>query len=327
MVLIHLNTRVPRYLRMNISRLQHIFPTHEIVLISNIRQPKLNNVVFRLLDEPLDSQLIKNNISHPKEFRANFWHSSIARFAYLRDYQNEIDEPLMHIESDVILAYDFPVEELLKNKSLAYPILSKFRGVASIFFSDSKESLVHFSEFLTSESLLNSQLTDMTALRKYFDLYPERVEILPAGPGMNTVYEPEILSDVYEKIIIGLRKYSGIIDGSDIGMYLFGTDPRNRLGKTFLRNEISTTYTLMSEMEFRYNPERDFLDAKSNDQWLPVYNLHMTCKDAKLFSNRNLGEPFSKYLRYSSPTEVFLPKVYLRMAINKIVRILQKTYR
>lgn len=327
MVLIHLNTRIPRYLRRNISRLQYIFPTHEIVLLSNIKQPRLNNVVFRILKEPLDSQMIKNNISHPKDFRANFWHSSIARFAYLRDYQNEINEPLIHIESDVILAEDFPVKEILENQTLAYPILSEFRGVASIFFSDSKESLAHFTEFLASDSLLDNELTDMTALRKYFDLFPERVEILPAGPGLTSVYEPEILSDIYEKLITGLQKYSGIMDGSDIGMYLFGTDPRNRLGKTLLRSEVPATYTLMSEMEFRYNPERDFLDVKSNGKWLPIYNLHMTCKDIKLFSRRNLKKIFSRYLRYDSPTELFLPKVYLRMGMNKILRIIQKTYR
>lgn len=327
MVLIHLNTSIPRYLRRNILRLQYIFPTHEIVLLSNITQPMLNNVDFRLLNEPLDSQTIKNNISHPKEFRANFWHSSIARFAYLRDYQNEINEPLLHIESDVILAKDFPVKEIFENESLAYPILSKFRGVGSIFFSDSKESLAHFTEFLASDSLLDNELTDMTALRKYFDLFPERVEILPAGPGLTSVYEPEILSDIYEKVITGLQKYSGIMDGSDIGMYLFGTDPRNRLGKTLLRNEVPTTYTFMSEMEFRYNPERDFLDAKSDGKWVPIYNLHMTCKDTKLFSRRNLRNPFSEYLRHTSPTEIFVPKVYLRMGMNKVLRIIQRTYR
>lgn len=323
MVIVHLNTRIPSYVKRNLIRLRDTFPAHEIVLISNIRQKHIKNVSFKLYEESPDSQIIKNNISHPKEFRENFWHSSIARFAFLRDYQNEIDEAIIHIESDVILSADFPLELFLNNKGLAFPILSRFRGVASVFFSGSKESLSLFVDFIVKEARRDGQITDMTALRKYFDLYPDQVDLLPAGPDGTSEYEPEIFSDLYEIMIAGIQKYSGVFDGSDIGMYLFGTDPRNKLGRTFIGDEIPSTYTRMSAMKFRYNPERDFLDVASNGEWLPIFNLHMTCKDIRLFSNRNLEEIFLNYMKHDSPTELFLPEVYFKMGVNKIVRTIR----
>ncbi len=321
-VLVHLNTKIPRYARNNLTRIRKSFPENEVFLISNKKQPEIRGVSLKLYEESLESKTLMENLSHPREFRDNFWHSSIARFVYLYQFQSEINEPVLHIESDVIISSDFPIHKFHNISGLAFPILSKFRGVASIFYSGNRESLSLFVKFIVKEAKENHEVTDMTALRKYYDLHPNFVEVLPAGPINAQSYESEIVEDIYPRLIAGIKYYRGVFDGSDIGMYLFGTDPRNKLGRTLLRNEIDSTYTKMSEMKFRYNNKRDFLDVESNGQWIPVFNLHMTCKDVSLFSTRQMEKAFYRYLEFSTPTEIFIPKIYIRMGFKKLVRII-----
>jgi hypothetical protein len=182
-------------------------------------------------------------------------------------------------------------------------------------------------EFLVNEAQIDHEITDMTALRKYYDLHPRRITILPAGPADSSCYEDEVLHDVFNQIKTGLVEYRGVFDGSDIGMYLFGTDPRNLVGKTILRQEISSTYTRMSQMNFKFNPLRQFLDIESEGGWIPVYNIHMTCKDKKLFSTKNFEKRLTKYLHFENLTVKFLPTVYLRMALAKIKRTILAAYR
>jgi hypothetical protein len=324
---VHLNTKIPKYLKRNLVKLSKDFPEHQVVLVSNLKQKRIPNVLFKQYSEPIQSIEINANLSHPKNFRANFWHSSIARFAYLLKHQTETGIPFLHVESDVILAKDFPIELVGKNSNLAYPILSKYRGVASVFFSQGAEVLSHYVNFIVTEVRKDHEITDMTALRKYYDLNPERVSVLPAGPATISAYEPEIQKDLFATIESEIKRYEGVFDGSDIGMYLFGTDPRNKLGHSILREEIATTYTRMSEMQFTYNAARDFLDVKNSGEWIPVYNLHMTCKDTKLFSTNEMQDTFLKYLKHKNRTEIFISKVYLQMALAKLLRVIRRSYR
>lgn len=326
-VLVHLNTKLPKYVKRNLIKLQSNFPDHNVVLISNMTQPRITNVGFVLFEESEESRAIDVRLSHPKIFRNNFWHASITRFTYLLSYQRVIKKPILHVESDVILSKDFPLEIIAENSNLSFPVLSRFRGVASVFYSNNADSLSEFIKFLVAESDLDSQITDMTALRKYYDRFPNRVEILPAGPANEFTYEREIKDDIYSQLIQGLDKYAGVFDGSDIGMFLFGTDPRNALGYSMLRKEIDSTYTRMSKMEFRYNQSREFMDVMSNGQWLPVFNIHMTCKNAKFFLNRPLDKEFKRYLENKSIREVFMLRVYLRMGLAKIFRIIRHFYK
>ena len=178
-----------------------------------------------------------------------------------------------------------------------------------------------------NESQIDHEITDMTALRKYYDSDPRRITILPAGPANLFSYENEVLQDIYNQIKSGLEQYGGVFDGSDIGMYLFGTDPRNLRGKTILRQEISSTYTRMSQMNFKFNPLREFLDVESQGKWIPVYNIHMTCKDKKLFSSKNFDKRMTKYLSHESHTTKFLPAVYVRMAFAKMKKTILTSYK
>ena len=326
-VLIHLNTKIPKYLERNLMRLRDIFPLHQIVLVSNQTQPKIEGVELKIYDESNESRELNSLLSHPKDFRDNFWHTSIARFTYLLSYQIEVDRAVLHVESDVILAPDIPLNLIKLGTKIAYPVLSKHRGVASIFFSPDQKSLKKLVEFIVRYASLNAELTDMTALRKYFDEFPLEIEVLPAGPASEIAYEPEIKLDMYSNLEDGITKFKGVFDGSDIGMYLFGTDPRNRLGVTLIRDEIASTYTRMSKMRFRYNKTRDFLDVKSQGGWIPIYNLHMTSKDLRLFSTKRLEKSLTRYLKYEKFTKLFVVGVFTRTAFSKIVRVMRKVYK
>lgn len=326
-VLVHLNTKLPKYAKRNLVTLKGNFPDHNVVLISNTTQPRIKNIGFFHYEESEESRVIDTKLSHPKNFRNNFWHASIARFTYLLSYQKEIRRPILHVESDVILSKDFPIDIIAKNSNLSFPVLSRYRGVASIFYSNSADSLAEFVNFLVSESDFDSQITDMIALRRYFDRFAKRVEILPAGPSDKSAYEKEIENDIYSQLIQGLDKYGGVFDGSDIGMFLFGTDPRNALGYSMLRKEIDSTYTRMTDMEFRYNKSREFVDVMSNGQWIPVFNIHMTCKNSKFFLKRPAERDFKSHIENQKFREVFMLRIYLRMGIAKIFRIIRHFYK
>lgn len=299
-----------------------MFTEVRIVLISNVPQKTIQGVTLKIYEESLDSKELNQNITHPKNFRTNFWHTSIARFTYLLQYQRESQVPLLHVESDVILSKDFPLSKIFSNTKIAYPILSQFRGVASVFFTPNTAELSKFVNFIVNESKNDSKITDMIALRRYFDHNTHEVEILPAGPVDLDCYHPEIVSDIHPELKAGLEKYSGVFDGSDIGMYLFGTDPRNRVGWQILRQEVDSTYTKLRNMKFIYDDSREFLNIRNDGEWIPVFNLHMTSKEIKLFELRNVRKNFERFLIHDCEHKRFIPIIYAQMAIGKLRRII-----
>jgi hypothetical protein len=325
-VFVHLNTPIPIYLKHNLIRTRNIFPTEKIILISNIAQKSILGISQQKLPEPIQAKQLEKILSHPKEFRENFWHSSIARFAYLLSYQKKVKKKILHIESDVLIASDFPLSQFkrLSASKIAFPILAKQRGVASIFYSGSLMTLEKFVAFSISEGLKNSATTDMLILRNFYDTYPQYVKVLPAGPGDRKLYNNEIMKDIFPEINKGLLEFEGIFDGSNLGLYFFGTNPWNKRGISILRKEVADTYTKMAKFKIEFNSSRNFFDLANHGETIPIYNIHLTSKREPLFKTMNLEGKSKKFLKNNGiKTEVIL-KVFIAMLFKKALSLLGK---
>lgn len=325
-VFVHLNTPLPSYLNNNLDRMQKLFPKENIVLISNIVQRIIPGITFYKLQESLQSEDLRKTLSHPAEFRNNFWHSSIARFAYLLTYQKESNNRIIHFESDVLVSKDFPLSKFkrMSTNKIAFPILAPKRGVASVFYSGSAKSLDRFVSFAVCNARENTGTTDMLTLRDFYDQFPKLVTILPAGPPNIELYCDQIVQDIYPKIRAGFKTFQGVFDGTDIGFYLFGTNPWNRLGVSLLHQELEETYTIMSKFKFKYNSRRDFVDIISENKIVPVYNLHITSKQKSLFKFKDLDLQTYKHLNVRSETKRIYLSVFFTMLFNKFGKLFAK---
>ena len=325
-VFVHLNTPIPIYLKHNLMRARNMFPNEKIVLISNTTQKNILGVSQHILPEPVQAEQLKRILSHPKEFRDNFWHSSVARFAYLLSYQKKVKQRILHIESDVLIARDFPLLQFkrLPVSKIGFPILMKKRGVASIFYSGSAATLDKFVSYSISEGLKDSATTDMLILRNFYNRYPRYVKVLPAGPYEKGLYRKEILKDIFPEINKGLLEFNGIFDGTDLGFYFFGTNPWNKRGISVLQEELADSYTKMAKFELVFNSSRDFFDLLSNKHTIPIYNMHITSKRERLFRFGNLERKSRRFINNNGMrTEVIL-RVYITMAFKKLYLFLFK---
>ena len=325
-VFVHLNTPIPIYLKHNLIRVRNMFPNEKIVLISNTTQKNILGISQHILPEPVQAKQLNRILSHPKEFRDNFWHSSVARFAYLLSYQKKIKQRILHIESDVLIASDFPLLRFkrLPVSKIGFPILMKNRGVASIFYSGSAATLDKFVSYSISEGLRDSATTDMLILRNFYNRYPRYVKVLPAGPYRKELYRKEIVNDIFPEINKGLSEFNGIFDGADLGIYFFGTNPWNKRGISLLREQLADSYTKMAKFELVFNSSRDFFDLLTNKHRIPIYNMHITSKREQLFRTGNLERKSRRFVNNNGmKTEVIL-RVYTTMAFKKIYLCLCK---
>jgi hypothetical protein len=96
---------------MNLRRTRRLFPARKIILISNQKQLLPKGVSIFLYNPGATWNQIEVSLAHPKDYRNNFWMTSMARFLALVEYQEVVGKEMIHIESDVILSRDFPFEK------------------------------------------------------------------------------------------------------------------------------------------------------------------------------------------------------------------------
>ena len=324
-VFVHLNSPVPRYLKLNIAATIKKLPGTRIVLIHNSEKNLQVHPAIELFQykNNQDSISIKDSLSHPRDFRHNFWFSAILRFDALHQYLTVHSGPILHLESDVIISPDFPISRFNCGEiQIAYPVVATNRGVAStLYIRDLKisERLVELSVQLCEK---NSTTTDMEILAEFCDLYPEQTSPLAFGPieasAFQENFNPQSTRSTYEI-------FEGVFDGNDMGVFLFGTDPRNSKGVSYLKMAIPGNYAKVKKWEFKYDNKREFINLHYNGQVIPVYSLHATCKQPLLFNAYTQRIMLQRYLsKLTKPSEKkWYPIVYLQMGFHKIRRLLK----
>jgi len=324
-VFVHLNSPVPLYLRFNIISTIKKFPDAKVVLIHNEKKrSKIHANLWNFEYQPGEISLsIENSLKHPKNFRNNFWFSAIQRFDALRAYMEQSNETILHLESDVIISKDFPLEKFtIGEKKIAYPMVADNRGVASsVFIRDlyTAEMLIRFTEETT---LVNPNTTDMEILAGFAEKNPDVTFMLAFGPENVSAYDE---SFVLEKVLPTFQLFGGVFDGNDIGVYLFGTDPRNARGISYLGTSIPGNYARVNQWNFKFDNSRQFFNLEFDDKAISIYSVHATSKQLTLFYHQTQSYVIRKYLRkkYQSRGTKYYPLISSKMILRKILKLLK----
>ena len=319
---VHLNSRVPLYLRFNIRATARKFPKTQIVLIhnSNSRIYFNSNIEQFKYTQSEDSESIRSFLSHPRDFRGNFWFSAIQRFDALRQYMALTSGPILHLESDVIISSDFPLVQfgLLQDK-LAFPVVAQNRGVASSLFLSDATKANQLVELSIELSKLKSSITDMEILAEFRKAYPENSLSLNFGPRAKGAYVAEFPFDDRAE---SLQRFGGAFDGNDIGVFLFGSDPRNARAISYLGRKVPGNYALIDKWEISYDENRRFLNVGFSGNAIPVFSIHATCKNLLLFNRYSQDLMIKRFLWMSkrSQAEKRYFRLFILLGVNKVLK-------
>ncbi len=337
-VFAHFGKRAPKHLTLNIERCKKLFPNIPIVLITNMecKLPDIKGIEISFYNPSSEWHQLDQNLSHPKEFRENFWLTSLARFLALENYLAKNPGEILHVESDVILAPDFPFNRFsTMDKSIAYPVLSRSQGIASTLYIRDHATAKKLVTLTLEMSTKDSQTTDMLILRKFYDLYSEGMQTLPIGPSERSSYQESAEDQLLLEMKSALSIFAGCFDGLDIGYFIYGVDPRNDKGKKHLRRALPNNYLLVPKMSIVFSEERNFLSVESEelDKSIPLYSLHIHSKNAKLFRADNNSSELRQGLNAHRLPETykFIPQIFFKTASVAIARrfknfhILRKT--
>lgn len=321
-VFVHLNSKIPIYLRLNLLSTSKNFPKNRVVLIHNQEKnfclPK--NICQFSYTPSETAKDIEGRLIHPQSFRRNFWFASIARFDAIRSYMNENQGPIIHVESDVILSSDFPISAFIDaDFSIAYPVVAENRGVASTVYVRDVATATALITYSLRAVTINPKTTDMEILAQYKSESKENFKYLPFGPGgqENYIeYGPVADQSVAASI-------DGVIDGNDIGVSLFGSDPRNTRGLSFLGRNIVGNYANPKNWKMIYSKKRKFISLIEFGIETPVYTLHATCKNKFLFFSptRSLMMRIFIWRRVNNHKKVFYPGTIFYLGIHKLLKL------
>ena len=293
LVFVHVGKKIPKHLKLNLRKTIDLFPKLEVVLIVN-QECRVSNIpglgVFRFsYFEELD--FIKFKLGHPKNFRNNFWFLSLIRFFVLHKFMEKNVGEIIHVESDVILASDFPYNKFsqLEGKC-AFSLTSDSEGIASILYLRDFETSRLLSEQTLISVGLNSYTTDMIILKEFYVKYKSITNILPSGSDFSSKNNLRVPPIDAEKIRKSKSHFGGIFDGIDLGFYLTGEDPRNNRGLRRIRSVIPRNYVDPKLLDPCWNIERGFIDVFDHHLGClsPVYSLHIHSKDLRFFQGNNI---------------------------------------
>ena len=327
LVFAHFYTQVPRHLIKNLELTASNFPQSKIYLVTDRNDvrglPKSIQVVAYKPDSMWRE--MESRLSHPREFRNNFWFTSIARFLALADFASHRDESFLHIESDVIISPDFPVEKIDKgNWDFAFPVVNDELAIASTLYFRNSRAASQLAQLAISECGANSHATDMHVLKKLMDENPNRVQMLPTATANQNSYN-KIPENFLIQTASAIEYFGGVFDGFDIGQYLLGIDPRNRRGRNLLRSVNPDNYLNCRNMKFEMTPSREFPYVNDGGILFPLFSVHVHSKNLKVFqlgSTRRLLQ--DAVLRSTLPQQLrFKPSVY----VKSILRSLQRRFR
>jgi hypothetical protein len=297
-VFAHFYSRLPHHLVLNLKRTVSLFPEHEVCLITDqdYSQIYIPDLQIMKYDPSPNWYKIERNLSHPADFRNNFWFISLARFIAIAEVSREWSKSILHVESDVLLAPDFPFELFWTLKEdFAFPIVSQDLAIASCLYIKNGCAAGELAKFTMDSVLSNNSTTDMYILKDFVNQYPEKVRVIPSAP-----YQPNAFQNSSEEFLnqtkSAISYFHGIFDGFDIGRFLFGDDPRNDRGFSVLRRNDSRTYLDASKIDLLVTEERDFPSVRNSLDLsvVPIYSLHIHSKKLNIFRENHTNKLIRK---------------------------------
>ena len=181
------------------------------------------------------------------------------------------------------------------------------------------EKLIHFADEISS---VNSNTTDMEILAEFFEENQDKAVMLAFGPESASAYDE---SFKLERVLPALKIFRGNFDGNDIGVYLFGTDPRNARGVSYLGTSIPGNYARVNQWDFKFDNLRQFINLEFDDTVIPIYSVHATSKQLTLFYHYTQHHVFRRYLqkKNSAGKRKYFLHITSKMFLRKILKFLK----
>lgn len=307
--LVYLGNEPPKYLESNLNHLTYLFPTAMVWLITDSEK-----VVEKFKKIGLNAWLLQNSneywseyresLSFPLNFRKGFWFLTIKRFKALEIFMSHYPSPLLHVEADVFLLPNFPLNIFSDiKKGLAFPIVGQGNAIASTLFVQNLKAISDFNIYV--ESTLNKNSTDMTLLYDYQEKFPKRVERLPSGPSFQ-------------------GNTDGYFDGAAFGTFLLGQDPRNLRGKSLKYSAVDWHADKVDQLDFLI--EGKTLVSVNNGHKVPVFSLHVHSKRNQFFNTNGIFKALNVAMEEYKlgPKKVLVPEVLPLLFLYAIQRRVRK---
>lgn len=282
-VFVYLGDRVPNYAIKNYFLVSRMFPKSEVWFVVDDSKT-FESLARRNVRVWLSPHRGKINDEARNSYRNGFWVNTTNRFFALFEFHlNFPDQSILHIESDVILFSNFPMEKFNQiSQKLAFPMSSPEIGLASSLWSKNLESTRLLVDFTRGELSDNPQLTDTEILGKFSQSHSDDVLILRSGPSNPSVYResshPEVFSlEGGSSHINGF----GIFDASTLGIHLCGSDPRNSFGKSRVFDPLPHHFLKVGQLDVYVDNGRIFI--RTGDEVREVYSLHNHSKNRSFF--------------------------------------------
>lgn len=325
-VFAHFNSKIPKYLLLNLKRTILLFPLHEVYLITDqdVGKIKIKNLSVSKYNVSENWNYLEELIQHPKFFRNNFWFTSLARLIAIAEFVKNHNEEILHIESDVIISSDFPFQVFSKlNVDFSFPVVNSDQAIASCLYIGNSRAADELIRISLESAAENNLTTDMYVLKRLAESKITKFQLLPSS-----ISSREALDNANEQFLLEIKEalsiYSGIFDGSDIGLYLFGEDPRNNRGLSKLRYRKYINYLNVRKLFIisGFNREFPYVSDLENNVQIPIYSLHIHSKNPNLFKVNRIRKIISKSVKASvkEPKNIFSPMIFIRAVKNSIFR-------
>lgn len=288
-IFVHLGKSIPKYLELNLKRTHNLFPNSRITLICDNSDFRSNFANISLYKQSESTKEVFSKSHLDGNFRSGFWVKSLERLIAVFEYQirNQVQK-LIHIESDVLLMPNFPLDAL---GDLAIPTWTKYSDAKSVGAIVCIPTHRHAEQLLQSTLSLiarNTKITDMTLLHEL----SESVKVAETF-SHDVLYSNTPLHNSKEKTKrIDLRE--GFFDPAQIGMWLTGEDPRNHLGMYVIHSnelfELGDSKINPAELLYSIDSEHNLWAKNPSGTEFPIWSLHIHSKNKKLFREKDSSE-------------------------------------
>jgi hypothetical protein len=281
-ILVNLNNH-QSYIIENIKNLL-LFNNKKITVITNkelFSEFKSLEGKIKIVDEKeLDLSYFDVRNKQKTSFRNGFWPLTSRRLFCVYEYikKNGLKDSF-HLENDVMVYSDLSkMVKTLKKDKLYVTMDAPNRCIAGILFIPTAYNMVPLIENYEFHK------NDMLNLVKFYIKNRNFCETFPIIKA-NGCYKMEL-----DDLCKNFDELQGIFDAAAIGQYLGGVDPRNKRGDTrgFINETCKVNYSKYkfywkkNKTEMLYRPYIE-IDGKS----IPIFNLHIHCKNLKNFMGDN----------------------------------------
>ena len=293
-VLVYLGKKLPKYVLKNIEYLCQSFDGHNVYLVSDNpvslqKAAKLGAKVWQCSNPELTWSEANEQLAYSKRFRNNFWFLTIGRFSSLLEFmESNRFESILHIEADVWISHNFPISKFrIIGSRIAYPLTNLDEGIASTLYIGSQQVLRNLVRFSVKSIKENPRSTDVTILGSFYRYDSDGTFILPSAIPNKKIFREYISQDAYEAMTRNYNIFEGVFDGSTMGIYFTGIDPRNAGGNRRIFEDQKNHALDCTKIKFSVNNQDESLHVSCELQEAEVFSLHIHSKDIRIFDCKN----------------------------------------